>query len=187
MRAVYRLHCNRIDIDPTFGRGMLHKGRPLPKFCSDLAPRKPFVRKADCRKLKLASGSGEAILFDPPFLAGGGKSGRMHSIYGSFPTVIKLYEFYSEAMAEFRRILRPGGILVFKCQDINNGRTQGFSHCEIYNIAQTLGFYALDLFILINENRMPPHKLKHQSHARKTHCYFWVFKKSNQTNYLTPL
>lgn len=80
-------------------------------------------------------------------------------------------------------MLKKGGILAFKCQDVINGRTQGFSHCEIYSAAKAVGLYGLDLFVFVNENRMPPPNLKKQNHARKTHTYFWVFKKCGRKNY----
>jgi len=63
-----------------------------------------------------------------------------------------------------------------------NGGTQTFSHCEIYNIAISIGFYARDLFVLHTKNRAKPHNVTKQVHARKTHSYFWVFEKSGKKN-----
>lgn len=167
----------------TYGRGGIHSGSLRPELCFDLVPKHAFVQQADVRALPLRSGAVSSVIFDPPFLAGGGASGRMHQQYSSLESVPKLLRFYEEALAELLRILGPGGVLVFKCQDINNGRTQGFSHCEIYNTATRLGFYALDLFVLVASHRMRPYGMQRQDHARKANCYFWVFKKAKKKNY----
>ncbi len=185
--AVAKLHLGDskapFGLDPTYGKGMLHRGRPQPQLAFDIEPRSSYAAQGDVRKLQLADDSVSSVIFDPPFLAGGGETGVMHGHYSSYPTMADLLQFYSDAISELYRVLHKGGILVFKCQDINNGRTQGFSHCEIYNMAITRGFYALDLFILTSSNRMTPYKMVNQNHARKNHSYFWVFKKSERKNY----
>lgn len=183
MDAVTKLHKFECDTDPTYGSVAIHAGRFRPERCFDLAPRFDFVEKADCRSLPLKDLSRRGVLFDPPFLAGGGKSSTMHKKYSSYASVPELYQFYADAVSEFARILAPGGHLVFKCQDLNNGRTQGWSHCEIYNAGIRSGFYAADLFILVNRNRMKPPKLQLQSHARKATCYYWVFRKPKRKNH----
>lgn len=181
--AICKLHRFEFDLDPTYGAGALHRGRLRPERCFDISPRHDFVLQADCRALPLLHSCARAIAFDPPFLAGGGQTGVMHEKYSSYPSIRALYAFYGEALREFRRVLVPQGFLVFKCQDILNGRTQGWTHCEIYQLALSHGFYAADLFVLVNRNRMKPHNLERQVHARKATCYYWVFKKSNQKNH----
>jgi hypothetical protein len=187
LAAILRLYVpyGRFQADPTWGKGGIHKGLGLPDWRSDIAPdpTDTLTRRCDVRSLPIGDEAFNSIVFDPPFLAGGGIKGIMHGHYSSFATTSALFDFYMEALTELWRVLKPGGILVFKCQDMQNGRTQAFSHCEIYRQALSLGFYALDLFILKNENRMKPHNMGEQIHARKSHCYFWVFKKSYKNNY----
>ncbi len=171
------------EIDVTYGSGAMHRGRLRPERCFDIKPRDLLVERADCRDLPIDSGTVSSIIFDPPFLAGGGVNSVMHAKYSSFKKMADLFDFYGEALVEAHRVLKKGGLIAFKCQDLNNGRTQGFSHCEIYRQAKQAGFYALDLFVLTSENRMKPYGMKTQAHARKTHCYFWVFKKSSRRNH----
>ena len=80
-------------------------------------------------------------------------------------------------MGEFYRLLRKDGVLVVKCQDAVSDGNQHFSHCEIINVALSLGFYPKDLFILLAKHRVNRWKDVKQQHARKFHSYFIVFIK----------
>ena len=126
-------------------------------------------------------------MFDPPFLATKGASlkkndgsNTINKRFGVFPTEIELVEFYDKAIVEFHRILDKKGILIFKCQDKVSTGKQYFNHCYIYNSAVESGFYPLDFFVLTAKNRLVADWQKNnQKHARKFHCYFWVFQKVN--------
>lgn len=168
-------------MDPTYSKGIIHRGIVDPEFKSDISPAGDYL-KSDCRQLPYLDNSIRSIMFDPPFLAGGGKTGKMNKRFGSYQTVQSLLCFYEESLHELYRVLKRNGFLVFKCQDLCNGRTQTFSHCEIYNMAIKQGFYARDLFILITKNRMKPHNFVNQQNARKHHNYFWVFQKCKKKN-----
>lgn len=179
---LYRIEYDSFDLDPTYGKGMIHKGIAQPRRAFDLVPAFPWVSAFDVRDLPFIDGEVSSIVFDPPFLAGGGATGIMHGRYSSFKTVDELLAFYQAAGAELARVLAPKGVLVVKCQDLNNGRTQTFSHCEIYQLFLDLGLYARDLFILTNPRTMRPHNMVNQNHARKAHSYFWVFEKCGRKN-----
>ena len=66
----------------------------------------------------------------------------------------ELHEFYTNSIKEFYRILKPNGVLIFKCQDKVSSGKQYFSHCFINDVAINTGFYAKDLFILLAKNRL---------------------------------
>jgi len=71
--------------------------------------------------------------------------------------------------------------LIFKCQDKISSTKQYMSHVFIANQAIDAGFYPKDLFVLIANKRLcADWQVKNQKHARKYHCYFWVFEKSNR-------
>lgn len=182
LNAISQLYIGKgFHLDPTYSKGHIHKGLKDPELKSDIAPAGDYD-KADCTKLSYGSGAIRSIMFDPPFLAGGGKTGIMHNRFSSYKTVKHLFSFYNDALKEFYRVLEPKGYLIFKCQDLCNGRVQTFSHCEIFEAARSIGFYARDLFILIAKNRAIQHNVKEQIHARKFHCYFWVFQKCKKWN-----
>lgn len=182
MKAISDLYIGEgFQLDPTYNKGTIHKGLMDPAIKSDLDPQYN-VAPADSRALLIKDNSIRSIMFDPPFLAGGGKFGIMNQRYSCYKTVKDLFEFYVDSLKEFYRVLQHKGLLVFKCQDLCNGSTQTFSHCEIYQAALSQGFYSRDLFILVSKNRATPHNMKKQVHARKFHSYFWVFEKCNKNN-----
>ena len=125
-------------------------------------------------------------MFDPPFLATTGSSlskidssNVINKRFGVYDNELSLFKFYKNAIKEFYRILKPDGILIFKCQDKVSSGKQYFSHCFIYNTAIDIGFYPVDFFILLSNNRITAKWQQNQKHARKYHSYFWVLKKCN--------
>jgi hypothetical protein len=187
---ILKLHVpsGRIDVDPTYSKGVFYKGLvPAPQHKFDLYPQTEDTIQASADKLPLADKFVDCIMFDPPFVISSGPSlledkvgqNMTHTRFGSFPTVQALWAFYDEALAEFHRVLKDKGIVIFKCQDtVSSGRNY-MSHCEIYNMASEQGFYCKDLFILTAKSRINSFggKWHTQRHARKYHSYFWVLEK----------
>lgn len=185
LQWIIRLYVDegRFDLDPTFSTGGFYRKIPQPKLCYDLVPQRDNVVQADCRKLPLQSGSIRSIIIDPPFLATTGKSlagntgniiNRRFSVARSERELAALYE---ATIMEANRVLCPGGILVFKCQDKVSSGKQYMMHCNVYQWAILQGFEVLDLFILLARSRLVANWQRNQKHARKYHCYFWVFRK----------
>lgn len=131
--------------------------------------------------MPLANESISSIIFDPPFVAKNTKdrvpNGIIEMRFSGYPTVGRLWEFYLESLVEFWRVLRYGGILAFKCQDVVSGGKQHWSHVEVYRMATDLGFYGWDLFQLGRRNVLWSPNMANQKHSRKNLCYFWVFRK----------
>lgn len=173
---------SRFDLDPTYGKGGFYKnGVPKPVARYDIDPQFKHVRKADCCDLTIASESIHSMIFDPPFIAAGRNKKDTGIIYGRFSKVAgnmsELFSFYSRSLLEFYRVLEKDGILVFKCQDVVHAGKNYFTHVYIYNVAEKMGFRPIDLFVLVASTRMSQWNMKKQRHARKYHCFFWVFRK----------
>lgn len=184
---IHRLYIpeGRLDADVTYSKGVFYGSgavpQPLRKF--DLHPQADDVVKADCRALPLADHSIRSLMADPPFLAATGPSlaadegnimGRRFSVCASEKA---LAELYRKTIAEAWRVLCPGGVLVFKCQDKVSSGKQYMMHCSVYAWAVAQGFVPLDIFILLAKSRLIAKWQRQQKHARKYHCYFWVFRK----------
>lgn len=148
------LYCpNGFELDPTYSKGYFYKKLPEPKLKFDIEPQVEGVEQADCQNLPIRPDSVNSIMFDPPFVAGfSNKSdgGIIRKRFGSYKTIQhELWTMYRNALKEFYRILRPNGILVFKCQDVIDSSKQYLSHVEIINYAVSLGFYPKDLFVFL--------------------------------------
>ena len=185
-----------IDCDPTYSKGNFYKntGIQKPEYKFDINPKTPDATQANAENLPLNSESINCIMFDPPFLATVGPSlkkgddnNKINKRFGVYPTEQALHQFYINAMKEFYRILKPKGILIFKCQDKISSSKQYMSHIFVHNKAVEIGFYPKDLFILLAKNRLTADwQRKNQKHARKFHSYFWVFEKDGKKiNYTT--
>lgn len=187
LRGISVLHnCGApFECDPTYSVGQFYKDFPEPKWKFDLNPQTPDTKQSDCRSLPLADGSVGSILFDPPFVMSGdahreNPTGVIAQRFTGFRDYQELTELYTDALSEFYRVLRPFGLLVFKCQDSVCQRRQYLSHVDVVKWAEERGFYAKDLFILLSKNPITSPQWRNQQHARKAHSYFLVFKKRGQ-------
>lgn len=174
-----------IDLDLTWGKGGLYKGTGImPKFRFDL-------RKCGNMVVNLKDGipilnqSVSSIVFDPPFLVR--KKWRksenwLFRHFCGYDSVAEAKQFFGTVIREGKRVLKKNGIMIIKIQDstLSHGRTFWASH-EIFQIAVENGLEPVDKFIEVAPVPKPlaPH-IKEQRTARKVHCTWWVFKKSER-------
>lgn len=184
LSAIQQLHCpSGFQLDATYGNGGFWENSPRPKLCFDLIPTAPFVKKGDFRTLPLENCSVKSMVLDPPFLTyvKPSKMGIMNGRFSGYWTYEKLLNDYSAAISEAFRILKPSGILVFKCQDTVHNHTLQLTHGRVWLLAEKKGFRLKDLFVLVAPNRLPTRAASHgrqtQRHARVFHCFFLVFEK----------
>ena len=168
------------DLDPCYGPGSFYKYGtvPIPRHCWDVLPQAEHVEARNVLSLKDGGERYASIIFDPPFLHAHGKNSAVGNRYQSYANQKALWAFYVEALHAMREALVPGGILVWKCQDIVESGKQVWNHCKIWELCRDNGMYPMDLFVLVARNRIVGHNHKKQQHARKFTAYFWVFKKT---------
>lgn len=188
IKNILKLHCKEDGkiIDPTYSKGVFYKKTGIQlAFKSDIDPKQEDTVAADCRALPLQYESVDTVVFDPPFIISYGpslatkkKGSNMTSNrFGCFKSMPELLEFYRDSMAEFNRVLSEDGILIFKCQDTVSSGKQYITHAKVIEMAEQLGFYVKDLFVLLAKSRLTSSKHKNQQHARKFHSYFLVLQK----------
>lgn len=166
------------ELDATYSTGKFYQhGVPAPSYKFDIAPQHDDVLQADCRDLPLQAGSIASAVLDLPFIHAAGKASVVGNRFADARSQHSLRALYLGALVEAYRVLRPKGVLVFKCQDIVESGRQIMNHCYVWQMATGLGFTELDLFVLAAGARLVGHNHHVQQHARKFHSYFWVFQK----------
>lgn len=176
----------RFDLDCTYSKGNFWKDLPSPINKSDIYPVNETVIEASSENLPYEDSSMKSIMFDPPFVVAGksykgNKEGSsiIAKRFEGYESYNHLKNHYYNTLKELYRVCEKGGHVVFKCQDTVSGGKNHFSHVMVMNMAQELGFYPRDLFILTSNVRINSFGTKwtKQEHARKYHSYFWVFEK----------
>ncbi|MBR1685443.1 MAG: hypothetical protein IJ708_09935 [Clostridia bacterium] len=191
IRNILRIHVpdGKIDCDPTFSTGAFYNGTGIdrPELRFDIHQQAEGVIEADARHLPLEDESISCMMLDPPFLATTGKSlatgegNRINRRFGVYSDEKSLHQSYADMLREAYRVLKPEGILIFKCQDKVSSGKQYMSHVFVMDTAVETGFYPKDLFVLLAKNRLVADwQAKNQKHARKFHSYFWVFQKTDR-------
>lgn len=180
IRWIMDLHNSGLgfDLDPCYSIGRFWKGLPEPRYKLDRYPQVEGLAQADAAYLPVASESVDSIMFDPPFVIGpSDKPGIIRDRFECFKNAKQLWHFYGLSLEQFYRVLKRGGLVAFKCQDIISGGKEYWSHIYIINKATEIGFRCVDLFVLGNKSVIWSPNMKHQQHARKNHCYFVVLRK----------
>lgn len=168
-------------VDVTYNVGSLYRtGRvPKPALKFDIVPQAPGVQYADVRQLPLQSNSIRSVLFDPPFMFNPHGTALTKNAAAERFTMFKDWDdlvlTYKGALKEFCRVLTPGGIIVFKCQDYTDAKTT-MTHCLVYQWALEYGLYAKDILIRYRDNGPAYNPALNQKHARKFHSYWWIFQ-----------
>lgn len=163
--------------DVTYGKGAFWKKIDLSKYIFNGTD---IIMGVDFRKLPYENNTYDAVVLDPPYAHNPGRM-MVDKTYNNAATTKGFYHsdiinLYKEGMIEAYRVLKTKGMLWVKCQDEIECSKQKWSHIEIFNIAQELGYYAKDLFVL-HQDKNPIVQYKEQKHARKNHSYLWVFIK----------
>ena len=174
--------------DVTFGKGVFWRNVPGERYellATDIQT------GVDCRDLPYGNGTIDCVVLDPPYMHSPG--GTAHTVHTAFErhyrnnvtgnrTTKKYHEavleLYEDAGKEAYRVLRERGVLIVKCQDEVCANRQRFTHVEIMQSYERLGFITEDLFVVVRQNRPGVSRTVRQVHARKNHSYFLVFWKS---------
>lgn len=182
IKEVSKLYIKEGDriADITYGRGIFWREIDLRKYRFFPSDKITHSRKFDFRNLPYKEKVFDIVVFDPPYVHSPGRRFRCNGTYQNSATTKGLthrdiIDLYRAGLEEVRRILKPNGLLLVKCMDEIESNRQKWSHIEIFQIAQDIGFLGEDLFVYMQNST--PTLQAIQKHARKNHSYLWVLKK----------
>lgn len=169
-----------------------------PKYKFDVDPQVEGVEKLDpWGPIPLEDNSLDSIMVDLPFVIGPRDCASMRNKkkgsnvigkrFSSYYPRHEMFESYEHWLSECYRVLKPGGLLVWKSQPVISGGINLMTSYYSCRVAEDLGFYIKDEFVLVAKQRLISGKVKNQMHSRRYHSFFHVFVKDDpkrdKTNY----
>lgn len=173
-----------IVLDVTWGRGVFWKSLPgLPTIRHDLQ-----LDGIDCRHLPEADNSVDVLVFDPPYRPSHGSTlpeghglETAYALNGSLDTINDVIQLYRDGIREAARVVKPGGRILVKCQDMSYGHRLHLVSLDILREILQAGFEFVDQFILVNQSQSRSGQWKTQERARRSHSVLWVGVKTLDT------
>lgn len=187
-------------IDMTWGRGIwwkkyTHPG-PFTAMCNEKghqatpADNVTVLTNTDFRETGLPPDLFDAVIFDPPYVAKGGRetstipdfNGR-YGLDDAPRTPLQLHNHNALGLAEAKHLCKPGGLILVKCMDyVSSGALQPASTWMYYEATTMLGLQLHDRLIHVGSPGPQPKvnldgTTRRQVHARSNHSTLWVFKK----------
>ena len=166
-------------LDPTYGRDRWWTRR-MPAALEAHDIRNDGV---DFTELPYLDETFDAVAFDPPYVAVGGRAttgiSDFHDRYGMTDapkSSAELQKLIDRGLGEMFRVVKAGGIVLVKCQDyISSGRLQLGTHWTL-TTALDLGFEVVDRLEHIGSPRPQPPG-RRQVHARRNLSTLFVLRR----------
>lgn len=162
-------------LDPTYGAGVWWKKWQPDRLTRGLG---------DFRFMPYRSAVFDAVAFDPPYVCAGGRtSTTVHAFMDRYgmtgaPTTTRGVQANINAgLGESYRVVRPGGIVLVKCQDyISSSKLWLGTHYTLSR-ALDLGFFVVDRLEHVGNPRPQPHRDGPQQHARRNLSTLFVLRR----------
>jgi SAM-dependent methyltransferase len=174
-------------LDATVNVGRFWRGSQRPLIGLDINPRHHPDVVGDNLCMPFRGGEFDTVVYDPPHIPNQGKD-RSKDFNTRFGLVLKTsaaqgYNFshlYLTFAREAYRLLKPEGILLCKIADyVHNHRLQ-WAHVDVIQAATAAGFCPCDCIVKIRKGPIIDPKWQVAHHARRHHCYWLVFRKSEK-------
>jgi SAM-dependent methyltransferase len=177
----------QLILDATVNAGRFWRGSQRPVIGLDINPRYRPDIVGDNRHMPFRDESFDVVVYDPPHIPNQGKD-RSKDLNTRFGLVLKSsavqgYNFshlYLPFVREAYRLLKPQGILLCKIADyVHNHRLQ-WAHVDVIQAATAAGFCPCDCIVKIRKGPIVDPKWQVAHHARRHHCYWIIFRKSEK-------
>ena len=187
MLQFYPKHPPERILDATVNKGRFWRRSARPVLGMDIDARHRPNVLATGLDMPFKSDSFDVVVYDPPHIPNQGKDRRkdFQVRFGLGPksSVKTNYNFshtFPPFACEAYRVLKPDGILFCKISDYIHGHRFQWAHIEFIQAATSAGFCACDCIIKVRKGPIIDSRWKVAHHARKQHCYWLVFRKSDR-------
>ena len=174
-------------LDATVNKGRFWRRSTRPVLGMDIDARhRPQVLGTGLT-MPFKSETFDVVVYDPPHIPNQGKD-RLKDFQTRFGLGPKSsaetnYNFshtFPPFTCEAHRVLKPDGILFCKISDYIHGHRFQWAHIDLVQAATSAGFCACDCIIKVRKGPIIDSRWKVAHHARKQHCYWLVFRKSDR-------
>jgi hypothetical protein len=203
LHSIQKLYLNGEDyeMDPTYSKGgFYNQGGEYninpPKYKFDVFPIADGVEKIEpLGKWPVEINSIKSIVIDLPFVCSGNvkeeQQNDPHSCiivkrFSGYYPVHEIFRSYYHFIYNAFKYLKPGGFCVFKTQSTISGSKKYLTPYYSIQVAENIGFYTIDEFILTAKARIIGN-IKKQEHSRCFHSHFLVFQKPDGSAKTKPI
>jgi SAM-dependent methyltransferase len=187
MLAFYPRKRPELILDATVNGGRFWEGSKRKVLGMDIDARHCPDVVADNRHMPFPDACFDVVVYDPPHVPNQGKD-QSKDFKNRFGLVLKSsaktgYNFshlYPPFVAEAYRVLKPEGLLLCKIADYVHGHRFQWAHLELLKAAVAVGFCACDCIVKVRKGPIRSPRWQKAHHARRHHCYWLVFRKSNK-------
>jgi SAM-dependent methyltransferase len=187
MLAYYPRQRPQLILDATMNRGRFWEGTAYKVIGMDIDPTHRPTVVGDNRRMPFRDRCFDVVVYDPPHIPNQGRD-RSKDFNSRFGLGLKSpatngYNFshlYPPFVQEAYRVLKPEGILLCKIADYIHGHRFQWAHVAFIQAAEVAGFCACDCIVKVRKGPIMSPRWKTAHHARRHHCYWLVFRKSDR-------
>ena len=172
-------------IDTTFNKGRFWKGSERKIISVDIDPQYNPDFVCNNSDMPFLDSYADVLIYDPPHLTDCDtqNSSKIWKDRFGLTSNFKgdnICSTFDPFMKEASRVLKPEGMLFCKITDgVHNHRFQ-WNHIDLIESGKKFGFTACDCIIKARKVSMTSSKWQKAHHARRYHCYWIIFRKSNR-------
>jgi SAM-dependent methyltransferase len=174
-------------LDATVNTGRFWQGSDRNVIGMDIDRKFRPTVVGDNRRMPFKDACFDVVVYDPPHVPNQGAD-KQKDFNVKFGLILKSpaengYNFshlYPPFVREAYRVLRAQGVLFCKIADYVHGHRFQWAHLELIQTAVGVGFTACDCIVKIRRGPIVDPRWKNAHHARRHHCYWLVFRKSDK-------